>query len=179
MFNGLLLKVDPPDPAWRSLAIREAMPKIAVGRCPVRRRCAAIQKARSRLADARRAVAERQEALAVASNRFGNAVGSGDRAMQALHALKGAIGFDSLIYDDRIGKVSLIGAGMRSHPGVTAKFFNCLAEAGVNIGGMQVSRDRKGGQALVALSVDSAVPAEVLEQIRVAIRAERVRAIDL
>jgi aspartate kinase len=66
----------------------------------------------------------------------------GQTAMQALHALKGAIGFDSLIYDDRIGKVSLIGAGMRSHPGVTAKFFNCLAEAGVNIGMISTSEIR-------------------------------------
>jgi aspartate kinase len=57
----------------------------------------------------------------------------GQTAMQALAELKPQVGFESLLYDDRIGKVSLIGAGMRSHPGVTAKFFNCLAEAGVNI----------------------------------------------
>ena len=37
------------------------------------------------------------------------------------------------MYDDEIGKVSLIGAGMRSHPGITAKFFAALANAGVNI----------------------------------------------
>ncbi|MEP7025997.1 MAG: ACT domain-containing protein, partial [Actinomycetota bacterium] len=37
------------------------------------------------------------------------------------------------LYNDRIGKVSLIGAGMRSHPGVSATFFGALAEAGVNI----------------------------------------------
>jgi aspartate kinase len=54
-------------------------------------------------------------------------------AMSALRQLKDAIGFESLLYDDRIGKVSLIGAGMRSHPGVTATFFGALAEAGVNI----------------------------------------------
>jgi aspartate kinase len=48
-------------------------------------------------------------------------------------AAAGEVGFESLLYDDRIGKVSLIGAGMRSHPGVTAKFFGALAEAGVNI----------------------------------------------
>ena len=51
----------------------------------------------------------------------------------ALRQLQSAIGFESLLYDDRIGKVSLIGAGMRSHPGVTATFFGALAEAGVNI----------------------------------------------
>ena len=39
----------------------------------------------------------------------------------------------TLLYDDQIGKVSLIGAGMRSHPGVSATFFAALADAGVNI----------------------------------------------
>ena len=43
------------------------------------------------------------------------------------------MGFDSLQYNDRIGKVSLIGAGMRSNPGVSAQFFSALAGAGVNI----------------------------------------------
>ena len=38
-----------------------------------------------------------------------------------------------LRYDDQIGKVSLVGAGMRSHPGVSATFFAALADAGVNI----------------------------------------------
>jgi aspartate kinase len=57
----------------------------------------------------------------------------GQTAMNALERIKDEVGFDSLIYDDQIGKVSLIGAGMRSHPGVTAKFFSALATAGVNI----------------------------------------------
>jgi aspartate kinase len=57
----------------------------------------------------------------------------GQTAMAALARIKDSVGYDSLLYDDRIGKVSLIGAGMRSHPGVTAKFFRALAEAGVNI----------------------------------------------
>jgi len=57
----------------------------------------------------------------------------GQIAMAALERIKKEVGFDSLIYDDQIGKVSLIGAGMRSHPGVTAKFFSALASAGVNI----------------------------------------------
>ena len=38
-----------------------------------------------------------------------------------------------MLYDDHIGKVSLVGAGMRSHPGVTASFCEALAKAGVNI----------------------------------------------
>jgi aspartate kinase len=57
----------------------------------------------------------------------------GQAAMSALRQLQETIGFGSLLYDDRIGKVSLIGAGMRSHPGVTATFFGALADAGVNI----------------------------------------------
>jgi aspartate kinase len=57
----------------------------------------------------------------------------GQTAMGALRDLQEKIGFESLLYDDSIGKVSLIGAGMRSHPGVTATFFGALAEAGVNI----------------------------------------------
>ncbi|MCW2904489.1 MAG: aspartate kinase [Streptosporangiaceae bacterium] len=57
----------------------------------------------------------------------------GQAAMTALNKIKARIGFESLRYDDRIGKVSLIGAGMRSHPGVTARFFSAIANAGVNI----------------------------------------------
>jgi aspartate kinase len=57
----------------------------------------------------------------------------GQTAMAALNKIKDQVGFESLRYDDQIGKVSLIGAGMRSHPGVTAKFFGAIAEAGVNI----------------------------------------------
>ncbi len=66
----------------------------------------------------------------------------GQTAMAALDALKDAVGFDSLLYDDKIGKISLIGAGMRSHPGVTAKFFSALAQAGVNIGMISTSEIR-------------------------------------
>jgi aspartate kinase len=57
----------------------------------------------------------------------------GQRTLETLRAAQDKIGFQELLYDDRIGKVSLIGAGMRSHPGVSAKFFAALAEAGVNI----------------------------------------------
>jgi len=57
----------------------------------------------------------------------------GEAALAALRAVQDETGFGSLLYDDRIGKVSLVGAGMRSHPGVTATFFGALAEAGVNI----------------------------------------------
>ena len=57
----------------------------------------------------------------------------GQTAMGALARIQDEVGYDKLLYDDQIGKVSLIGAGMRSHPGITAKFFAALASAGVNI----------------------------------------------
>jgi aspartate kinase len=56
----------------------------------------------------------------------------GAKAMAALNRVRELVGFDSLAYDDQIAKVSLIGAGMKSHPGVTALFFEALSEAGVN-----------------------------------------------
>jgi len=56
----------------------------------------------------------------------------GAKAMTALNRVREQVGFDSLAYDDQIAKVSLIGAGMKSHPGVTALFFEALSEAGVN-----------------------------------------------
>ena len=59
--------------------------------------------------------------------------GDGPTAVAALEARKASIGFDQIVYNDHVGKVSLIGAGMRSHPGVTATFCEALAAAGVNI----------------------------------------------
>ncbi|MGW0366476.1 aspartate kinase [Streptomyces sp. NPDC002990] len=57
----------------------------------------------------------------------------GHKAIEALEKAKTAIGFDSLRYDDQIGKISLVGAGMKTNPGVTASFFQALSDAGVNI----------------------------------------------
>jgi aspartate kinase len=57
----------------------------------------------------------------------------GPTAMSALGKVQEEVGYKGLLYDDHIGKVSLIGAGMRSHPGVAATFFASLANAGVNI----------------------------------------------
>jgi aspartate kinase len=57
----------------------------------------------------------------------------GPNAMAALSKIQESVGFRGLLFDDHVGKVSLIGAGMRSHPGVAAKFFASLGEAGVNI----------------------------------------------
>ncbi|AIJ26761.1 aspartate kinase [Amycolatopsis methanolica] len=58
---------------------------------------------------------------------------NGPKAVAELEKLKGELEFDSVLYDDQVGKVSLVGAGMRSHPGVTATFCEALAKVGVNI----------------------------------------------
>ncbi|MDX2593209.1 MULTISPECIES: aspartate kinase [Streptomyces] len=57
----------------------------------------------------------------------------GRKAIDALEKSRSGIGFDSLRYDDQIGKISLVGAGMKTNPGVTASFFEALSDASVNI----------------------------------------------
>jgi len=57
----------------------------------------------------------------------------GNRAVAQIEADKEAIGYDEIAYDDTIGKISLVGAGMRANSGVSAKFFAALRDAGVNI----------------------------------------------
>jgi len=57
----------------------------------------------------------------------------GANATSILQRIQGEVGYASIQYDDQIGKLSLVGAGMRSHPGVTATFFAAMSEAGVNI----------------------------------------------
>jgi D-3-phosphoglycerate dehydrogenase / 2-oxoglutarate reductase len=64
-------------------------------------------------------------------------------------------------------------------PGMIGTVGRILGDASVNIAGMQVSRTDKGGEALVALSVDTAIPAETLAEIGAAIDAVSVRAVDL
>ena len=83
----------------------------------------------------------------------------GQTAMTSLRQLQEEVGFESLLYDDRIGKVSVIGAGMRSHPGVSATFFGALAEAGVNIEMISTSEIRISvvvDENDVAVAVDAA-----------------------
>jgi aspartate kinase len=59
--------------------------------------------------------------------------GDAKAASSALSAAREQLGFESLQIDDQIGKLSLVGAGMRSHPGVSAKFFAALRDADINI----------------------------------------------
>ncbi len=80
----------------------------------------------------------------------------GATAMATLQAIKDAVGFSSLQYDDQIGKISLVGAGMRTHPGVSATFFKALAQAGVNIEMISTSEIRIS-VVTAADAVDSAV----------------------
>jgi aspartate kinase len=55
------------------------------------------------------------------------------KATKVIDGLKSAIGFRQALADEKIGKLSIVGVGMRSHPGVAAKMFETLALAGINI----------------------------------------------
>jgi aspartate kinase len=83
----------------------------------------------------------------------------GQAAVTSLGQLQAEVGFESILYDDRIGKISLIGAGMRSHPGVSATFFGALADAGVNIEMISTSEIRISvvvNESDVAVAVEAA-----------------------
>jgi aspartate kinase len=66
----------------------------------------------------------------------------GPRAIAAISAAQAEIGYAELIHDTEVGKVSLVGAGMRNHPGVTATFCEALSKAGINIETMNTSEIR-------------------------------------
>jgi aspartate kinase len=57
----------------------------------------------------------------------------GEKVMTTLRAEQGAVGFQALQYDDQIGKLAVVGAGMRTSAGVSAQLFRCLSDAGINI----------------------------------------------
>lgn len=82
----------------------------------------------------------------VANNRtdisFTLPMAEGRKAIEALREIQPRIGFEDVLYNDQIGKVSVIGVGMRSHPGVTATFFNALSKAGINISMISTSEIR-------------------------------------
>ena len=54
-------------------------------------------------------------------------------ALDALESAKDEIGFKEVRYNPNIGKLSLVGTGMRTNPGVAARLFAALSEAGINI----------------------------------------------
>ena len=57
----------------------------------------------------------------------------GEKVMTALRAEQDVTGFESLQYDDEIGKLAVVGAGMRTSAGVSAQLFRCLSDNGINI----------------------------------------------
>jgi len=59
--------------------------------------------------------------------------GEGEKVLTALRATQSEVGFDSLQYDDQIGKLAVVGAGMRTSAGVSAQLFRALSDAGINI----------------------------------------------
>ncbi|ALB03916.1 MULTISPECIES: aspartate kinase [Kocuria] len=66
----------------------------------------------------------------------------GDLAMSMLRAAEEKIGYASLEYNDQVGKLSLVGAGMKSNPGVSFTFFDALAEHDINIDMISTSEVR-------------------------------------
>jgi aspartate kinase len=81
--------------------------------------------------------------------------GMAAKAMAALEAVRAKIGFEQLLFDDEIAKVSLVGAGMRSHPGVSATFFTALADAGVNVEMISTSEIRISVVTRAALAAEA------------------------
>ena len=59
--------------------------------------------------------------------------GEGEMVLTALRVDQPDVGFVSLQYDDQIGKLAVVGAGMRTSAGVSAQLFRCLSDAGINI----------------------------------------------
>ncbi len=57
----------------------------------------------------------------------------GQIAVEAIEGMKKALDFKSINLNDSISKVSIVGAGMESHPGIAAKMFEALYDAGINI----------------------------------------------
>jgi aspartate kinase len=57
----------------------------------------------------------------------------GDKTLQALRAAQDKLGFSDVAFDDNIGKLSVVGGGMRTNAGVSAQLFTALFEAGINM----------------------------------------------
>ena len=85
--------------------------------------------------------------------------GDSATARQALEAAREELGFRSLHFNPDIGILSLVGAGMRSNPGVSARLFGSLSEAGVNIHMISTSEIR------ISVVVDDAVLDEAVRAV--------------
>jgi aspartate kinase len=64
---------------------------------------------------------------------FTVALGDGPRAVEALKELRETMNFKEAVWDDNVSKVSIVGAGMESNPGVASTMFEALSEANINI----------------------------------------------
>ncbi|MDO4900092.1 aspartate kinase [Actinomyces sp.] len=85
--------------------------------------------------------------------------GDSAKSRAALEAARDELGFKTLHFNPNIGKLSLVGAGMRSHPGVSAKLFGALSEAGINIDMISTSEIR------ISVVVDDAVLDEAVRAV--------------
>jgi aspartate kinase len=61
------------------------------------------------------------------------------RSIEALNQAKGAIGFEELVHDTRVAKISVVGVGMKSHAGVASTMFTTLGQRGINIQAISTS----------------------------------------
>lgn len=85
-------------------------------------------------------------------------LGEGKAVMAALREHQESIGFTDITHDKNIGKISLVGAGMRSNPGISAKFFDALHKAGANVDLISTSEIR-----ISVVTREDNVPAAVKE----------------
>ena len=97
--------------------------------------------------------------LADGHGNFGSVDGDSAAAREALEAAREELGFRSLHFNPDIGILSLVGAGMRSNPGVSARLFGSLSEAGVNIHMISTSEIR------ISVVVDDAVLEEAVRAV--------------
>ena len=85
-----------------------------------------------------------------------------DAAVAIAEGLRGELGFAAVTSDSSIARLSVIGAGMKSHPGVTATMFETLASLGVNIEMISTSSIR------ISCVVDEAVVEEAMRAVHAA-----------
>ncbi|QBI19460.1 aspartate kinase [Egibacter rhizosphaerae] len=69
-------------------------------------------------------------------------IADGPKAVQRLEELRADVGMEEVVLDEAVGKVSLVGAGMKTHPGVAAAMFQALSDADVNIEAISTSTIR-------------------------------------
>jgi aspartate kinase len=90
------------------------------------------------------------------------------KAKMAIEAMKEKIGFREVMADEKIGKLSIVGVGIRSHPGVAAKMFGTLAGAGINIDMISTSEIK------ISVTVDLAKGEEAMRAVHQAFLGEMI-----